>query len=74
MLVLPLMQLWLVCLQEMCYLPTWPFFSRPPPRGPRNMTLANDLEEEGPEDDWEDPQPTCIRMIEPFGGYEDEEI
>ncbi|KAJ7620745.1 hypothetical protein DFH06DRAFT_1305975 [Mycena polygramma] len=36
--------------EEMCYLPTWPFFQNP----------------EGKDDGWKRPQPRCIRKFEPY--------
>ncbi|KAF8969963.1 hypothetical protein BDZ97DRAFT_1653070 [Flammula alnicola] len=70
---------WLRCrpecsYEEMCYLPTWPFFSNPPPR-PRRPTaflswvweVGNFLDGEDPEEnDWKDPQPKCVRRVEPL--------
>ncbi|KAG7448568.1 uncharacterized protein BT62DRAFT_929654 [Guyanagaster necrorhizus] len=58
--------------EEYCYLPTWPFFGRggggPPGRGPNSpggpgQPPTRFLEDV---DDWEKPQPRCIRKIEPF--------
>jgi len=71
--------------EEMCYMPTWPFFSNkragrpsPPPQGPSkppsrflnwvqetlNFTVYNTLSE--PHGEWVDPQPLCIRRVEPL--------
>ncbi|KAF8154404.1 hypothetical protein B0H34DRAFT_809036 [Crassisporium funariophilum] len=51
--------------EEMCYLPTWPFFTKAPSTG------GGDVIEMGTDDDDEDdsnmPRPRCIRRIEPFG-------
>ena len=52
-------------------LPTWPFFTFPGRRGPRFMERVRDVverraapdEEEG--GDWQDPQPSCMRIVEP---------
>jgi len=61
--------------QEMCYMPTWPFFKSWPP-GPIPGWLQNrtdfrtvsrsSADQPGPDDDWYHPQPRCIRRIEPF--------
>lgn len=58
--------------EEYCYLPTWPFFRRPggnfpgrgpnPPGGPTHPP-THSLEDTN---EWEKPQPRCIRKIEPF--------
>ncbi|KAH9481865.1 hypothetical protein JR316_0006395 [Psilocybe cubensis] len=66
---------WLRCrpacsYEEMCYLPTWPFLysKRPFPKA----DYSQDIDGEGPdESNWADPQPMCIRRVEPFV---DEEI
>ena len=51
-------------------LPTWPFFTFPGRRGPRFMERVRDVverraapDEEG--GDWQDPQPSCMRIVEP---------
>ncbi|KAF8903731.1 hypothetical protein CPB84DRAFT_1677756 [Gymnopilus junonius] len=76
---------WLRCrpactYEEMCYLPTWPWFYK---RQPRSIFLRNWLwRTEGqagvetdddeyvttdPEErEWDDPQPRCVRRLEPF--------
>ncbi|RDB25967.1 hypothetical protein Hypma_006273 [Hypsizygus marmoreus] len=53
---------WVKCVpacgfEEMCYLPTWPFFPRDgPPYNPN----------EPDEKDWVVPKPRCLRRVEPY--------
>ncbi|KAK0203741.1 hypothetical protein DFS33DRAFT_1431675 [Desarmillaria ectypa] len=69
--------IWVKCrpacgFEEYCYLPTWPFFGRGGggfpgrvpnhPGGPDQPTMHSS---EDP-NDWEKPQPRCIRKIEPY--------
>ncbi|KAF8903732.1 hypothetical protein CPB84DRAFT_1706782 [Gymnopilus junonius] len=76
---------WLRCrpecsYEEMCYLPTWPWFARPKPRsiflrnwlsrfqkdhgvkGDDDTYKKSDLEN----GEWVDPQPRCVRRLEPL--------
>jgi len=64
--------IWIKCkpacgFEEMCYLPTWPFFRRrspwpdQPPESP-----GVDEHSEISEDDWLIPQPRCLRRVEPY--------
>ncbi|KDR78701.1 hypothetical protein GALMADRAFT_223955 [Galerina marginata CBS 339.88] len=71
---------WLRCrpacsYEEMCYMPTWPFFRGWDgfPRRPRSLSSLRGSRDAGgePEGDpevgeWIDPQPRCIRRLEPF--------
>lgn len=61
----------------MCILPTWPFFTFPGRGGPQFMERVRDVVERraAPDDgkgDWEDPQPSCMGIVEPAG--DDEEM
>lgn len=65
----------------MCYLPTWPYFLRgrnaprpgpggpspPGPNPPPSEIASRSGEEEPTTPDYEDPQPRCIRRMEPYG-------
>ncbi|KAJ7614928.1 hypothetical protein FB45DRAFT_842168 [Roridomyces roridus] len=51
---------WVKCLpacgpEEMCYLPTWPYFFR-----------RLDDSEDDPEFSWKRPQPRCVRQVAPY--------
>ncbi|KAE9397444.1 hypothetical protein BT96DRAFT_1036046 [Gymnopus androsaceus JB14] len=53
---------------EMCYMPTWPYFGGPPP-GPAAGNLPQEsVDGDKPEtgNEWERPQPKCIRRIAPY--------
>ncbi|KAL4268359.1 hypothetical protein AB1N83_001579 [Pleurotus pulmonarius] len=57
--------------EEMCYLPTWPFslpanrrHPRPRPEGPRATPISDAIFTDG--DDWDLPKPKCIRRIGPY--------
>ncbi|KAJ7452645.1 hypothetical protein FB451DRAFT_1145257 [Mycena latifolia] len=61
---------WVKCrpacgVEEMCYLPTWPFFWVRREQTGRNdtdqLTVGNDTEPF-----WKRPQPRCIRLFEPY--------
>ncbi|KAF9526534.1 hypothetical protein CPB83DRAFT_770152 [Crepidotus variabilis] len=61
---------WVICqpacsFEEMCYLPTWPWFKNLPRPTP-NKDNTEHMPEPGPNDDWYHPVPRCIRRIEPF--------
>ncbi|KAF7440189.1 hypothetical protein PC9H_000533 [Pleurotus ostreatus] len=73
--------LWVRCnpacsFDELCYLPTWPFFRSPrrrPPPGPGHelyqsdrRTAYADEEHNNFEEDWEVPKPKCVRRLEPY--------
>ncbi|KAJ4470955.1 hypothetical protein J3R30DRAFT_1142612 [Lentinula aciculospora] len=54
--------------EEMCYMPTWPFFGGPPP-GPAaspesEYAAVTDSSEN--RNDWERPVPKCIRKLAPY--------
>ncbi|KAJ7573487.1 hypothetical protein C8J56DRAFT_1008252 [Mycena floridula] len=65
---------WVKCkpacdVESICYLPTWPYFKHgvpglprkePPHPGDPKESLTNEKE------DWEDPEPFCLRRIEPY--------
>ncbi|THU97395.1 hypothetical protein K435DRAFT_796522 [Dendrothele bispora CBS 962.96] len=59
--------------EEICYMPTWPYFAGnggPPPgpaRGPNGLITAEDESLNNIEEsDWERPKPMCIRKIAPY--------
>ncbi|KDR78702.1 hypothetical protein GALMADRAFT_1263513 [Galerina marginata CBS 339.88] len=79
---------WLRCrpacsYEEMCYLPTWPFFRGWPriPRQPTSRSLLEwiqasrntgaDFKEDPEQGEWVDPQPRCIRRVEPLQFVDD---
>jgi len=47
--------------EELCYLPTWPYFFRHHSAN-RTMTPSRIVDEE----EWRRPQPKCIRRLEPY--------
>ncbi|KAJ3887418.1 hypothetical protein GG344DRAFT_55716 [Lentinula edodes] len=57
--------------EEMCYMPTWPFFGGPPP-GPAMSPESGNSFETNPEsgsdnsNEWTRPMPKCIRKIAPY--------
>ncbi|KAJ3813863.1 hypothetical protein F5876DRAFT_34179 [Lentinula aff. lateritia] len=57
--------------EEMCYMPTWPFFGGPPP-GPAMRPESGTSSETNPEsvsdksNEWARPMPKCIRRIAPY--------
>ncbi|KAJ7598686.1 hypothetical protein C8J56DRAFT_1039574 [Mycena floridula] len=63
---------WLKCkpacnVESICYLPTWPFFKNGIPGIPKEETPHFEDTKEGEEkEDWEDPEPICLRRIEPY--------
>ncbi|KAJ6546652.1 hypothetical protein DFH09DRAFT_1039894 [Mycena vulgaris] len=62
---------WIKCrpacgVEEMCYLPTWPFFFNGVFNGDRQHGPDADPEDEGEEEAWKRPQPRCIRMFAPY--------
>ncbi|KAK0465655.1 hypothetical protein IW261DRAFT_1554007 [Armillaria novae-zelandiae] len=54
--------------EEICYLPTWPFFGRTfpgfPGGGEGHHIIV--IEDEGIDDGWERPEPKCLRRFEPY--------
>ncbi|TFK69286.1 hypothetical protein BDN72DRAFT_840485 [Pluteus cervinus] len=66
--------LWLKCrpecgIEEICYLPTWPWFKRPHP-SISNESFEGNFggadHDNDPDRDWKNPLPRCIRHVEPF--------
>ncbi|KAL0945489.1 hypothetical protein HGRIS_000975 [Hohenbuehelia grisea] len=61
--------------EEICYMPTWPFFhgrwpGRPRRRLPSSQTQQEETALVWPDedrDDWQIPQPRCVRRIKPYG-------
>ncbi|KAF5383987.1 hypothetical protein D9757_006956 [Collybiopsis confluens] len=51
--------------QEMCYMPTWPFFGGPPP-GPAAGGPESPANTPASGNEWERPIPKCIRKIPPY--------
>ncbi|KAF9071999.1 hypothetical protein BDP27DRAFT_447765 [Rhodocollybia butyracea] len=47
---------------ELCYMPTWPYFGGPP-AGP---SAGPTIEDTGETKEWERPMPKCIRKIAPY--------
>ncbi|KAF9072003.1 hypothetical protein BDP27DRAFT_1445989 [Rhodocollybia butyracea] len=47
---------------ELCYMPTWPYFGGPP-AGP---SMGPTVEDMGETKEWERPMPKCIRKIAPY--------
>ncbi|KAG1883325.1 hypothetical protein F4604DRAFT_284490 [Suillus subluteus] len=66
---------WVKCrpacdIEEMCYLPTWPFGFFPPPGGADDAPPFQDSASLWPDPnkgEWKRPQPKCIRRLEPYG-------
>ncbi|KAL0069445.1 hypothetical protein AAF712_003470 [Marasmius tenuissimus] len=50
--------------EELCYLPTWPFFGGPPPADTYIPDHMKQTEEE--EQAWRKPTPRCIRRLSPY--------
>ncbi|KAK1235380.1 hypothetical protein PQX77_001401 [Marasmius sp. AFHP31] len=50
--------------EELCYLPTWPFFGGPPPADTYIPDHMKQTEEE--EQAWRKPMPRCIRRLAPY--------
>ncbi|KAG1841796.1 hypothetical protein DFJ58DRAFT_907653 [Suillus subalutaceus] len=66
---------WVKCrpacgIEEMCYLPTWPFGFFPPPGDEDDAPPFQDSASLWPDPnkgEWKRPQPKCIRRLEPYG-------
>ncbi|KAJ7583644.1 hypothetical protein C8J56DRAFT_214620 [Mycena floridula] len=61
---------WLKCkpacdAESICHLPTWPYFRNGIPNLPRPSDAPAEEKPLVPQD-WEDPQPYCIRRVEPY--------
>lgn len=52
--------------EEMCYMPTWPFFGGPPPGPAGGKSELNSVEKPEEGNEWERPRPKCIRRIAPY--------
>ncbi|KAJ3995590.1 hypothetical protein F5050DRAFT_273291 [Lentinula boryana] len=55
--------------EEMCYMPTWPFFGGPPPGPAANVENPPVMDSKSGSDnsnEWERPMPKCIRKIAPY--------
>ncbi|KAJ3715780.1 hypothetical protein C8R42DRAFT_746018 [Lentinula raphanica] len=50
--------------EELCYMPTWPFFGGPPPGPAAGPEPIEETSRDGVE--WERPVPKCIRKIAPY--------
>jgi len=50
--------------EELCYMPTWPFFGGPPPGPAAGQDANNPGETSG--NAWERPMPQCIRKFAPY--------
>ncbi|TFK69282.1 hypothetical protein BDN72DRAFT_840481 [Pluteus cervinus] len=66
--------IWLKCrpacgMEEMCYMPTWPWFKMKPPaiynEGDFGAT-GYDGDPDPEEEEWRNPLPRCIRRLQPF--------
>ncbi|OAX32764.1 hypothetical protein K503DRAFT_804961 [Rhizopogon vinicolor AM-OR11-026] len=63
---------WVKCrpacsVEEMCYLPTWPFGFFSPDHPVQGLESASKLWPDPNEGEWKRPQPKCIRRLEPYG-------
>ncbi|KIK71463.1 hypothetical protein GYMLUDRAFT_52541 [Collybiopsis luxurians FD-317 M1] len=53
--------------EEMCYMPTWPFFAGGPPPGPAEGPESEaSIPQATPGNEWQRPIPKCIRKIPPY--------